>query len=488
MPKNPGSSLRGYFNKKKRLRDLAIVLGLFFIILASITFECAIFYLISFDTRIVVSNQILLMTLKIAKGLDEMEIVPLLIVLVNILAKDCLSGIIIVKLGLPAVLGHMLGGVIFGPVGLGIIHHSEVISLAADFGVILMMFLVGIETNVDEMKKAGIAAVMGGIGGVIVSFVLGFFTARYIFSFSIFVSLFIGVLLTATSVSISAQTLGNLGYIRTKEGKTILGAAIVDDIFSIILLSVILGLYSSGQGNGEINVLFLLGKMMIFFLGAIVIGEKVLPWIIKILHLNKDQYTLTMTALIVCFYYSLFAEAFIGKAATITGAYIAGVCFAKRKFAHEIDQNISMLANSFFVPIFFVNVGLQVKKVPIDGELIFYALLVILIAIISKVVGSGVGAYFGRFSILESLRVGIGMVSRGEVALLICSMGLKIGIINQEVYILMIGMTIVTTIIAPILLKMSFNNVALITKINQIEGLYFKRENKQSKAYLEETL
>lgn len=409
---------------------------------------------------------------------NQMEIIPLLIVLVNILAKDSLSGIIMIRLGLPAVFGHMLGGVILGPAGIGIIHHNEIISLAADFGIILTMFLVGIETNVYEMRKVGIPALMGGIGGVLVSFILGFFTARYIFLFSIFVSLFIGVLLTATSVSISAQTLKNLGYIHTKEGKTILGAAIVDDIFSIILLSIIIGLYSNGEGNKEINTLLIIGKMIIFFVASIIIREKILPWIIKIFHLNDNQYTITTTALIICFYFALFAGIFIGKAAAITGAYIAGIFFATKKFVHEIDRNISILANSFFVPIFFVDVGLQIKRVPIDRQLILYSLLLLFVAIVSKIIGSSLGAFYGDFNILESLRVGIGMVSRGEVAFLICSIGLKIGIINQEVYILMIGITIVTTIITPILLKMSFNNSVIINKVNRIEYLYFKPAKK----------
>ncbi len=390
-----------------------------------------------------------------------MEITHLLIVLVVILALVKIAGVISVKLGQPAIFGQLLTGLLLGPAIFGVLKPHGAISFSAEIGVILMMFLVGLETNVEDMKKVGLPAVTGGFGGVIGSFVLGFILARYILVLNLYASVFVAVLLTATSVSISAQTLMELGHLRSKEGRTILGAAIVDDILGIILLSIVLGFY----GNGAVNIPVLIGKMAIFFVGSIMIGQKVLPALIKYIRPIGNRYTVTSTALIVCFFYSWFAEWF-GGVATITGAYIAGVCFAKSDAVREIHDNLSMMANSFFVPIFVVNVGLQARRVPIDGQFIFYTLLVIIIAIIAKVAGSGLGTYFARFSLLESLRVGTGMVSRGEVALIICSIGLSAGIITQEVFSLMIVMTIATTLVTPLMLKTIFNNAPLINKIN----------------------
>ncbi len=408
-----------------------------------------------------------------------MEITQLLIVLVIILALVKIAGVISVKFGQPAVFGQLLTGLLLGPAVFGVLEPHEAISFSAEIGVILMMFLVGLETNIEEMKKVGMPAVMGGFGGVIGSFVLGFVAARYVFSFDVFISVFIGVLLTATSVSISAQTLVELGHIQSKEGRTILGAAIVDDILGIILLSIVLGFH----GGGEINIFLLIGKMITFFVGAVILGQKLLPPLIKYLRINGNRYTITSTALIVCFFYSWFAEWF-GGVATITGAYIAGVCFVKSDAAHEIEENISMLANSFFVPIFFVNVGLQAKKFPINGQFIYYAVLIVVIAVISKVGGSGLGTFWCRFNVLESLRVGIGMVSRGEVALIMCSIGLSMGFMSQEVFSLMIVMTIATTLLTPLLLKVFFGNATVISKTKKIDSVV-QRKREQFEKYLQ---
>lgn len=424
-----------------------------------------------------------------------MEMMHLLIELVIILAFVKIAGAISVKLGQPAVFGQLLIGLLLGPAVFGILEPNEAISFSAELGVILMMFLVGLETDINEMKKVGMPAVMGGFGGVIGSFVFGFIAAYYIFSFDFFISLFIGVLLTATSVSISAQTLVELGHIQSKEGRTILGAAIVDDILGIILLSVVLGLHGGGHGghgSGEMNIFLLIGKMVLFFVGSIVLGQKILPRLLKYLHLNGNKYTVTSTALIVCLFYSWLAEWF-GGVATITGAYVAGVCFTKSEFVHDIEHNIAMIANAFFIPIFFVNVGLQAQKFPINGQFIYYSLLIVIIAIISKIGGSGLGALCCRFNLLESLRVGIGMVSRGEVALIMCSIGLSMGIMTQEVFSLMIVMTIATTLITPLLLKISFSNKAVIAAISKVDHAIFgkkeqSKQSEQSEQYIEETV
>ncbi len=410
-----------------------------------------------------------------------MEIVPLLIVLVNILVKDCLSGAISARLGFPLVLAHMLSGIIFGPAGFGIIHDHEIISLTAEMGIILMMFFIGMETNVTEIKKVGIHAMLGGMGGVLVSFIFGFTTAHYIFAFDIYVSLFIGVLLTATSVSISGQTLANLGCLRTKEGKTILGAALVDDIFSICLLSIILSLYNAGHDAGKMDVFFTVAKMVLFFIGAIFVGKKVLPQMVKRLHHHVHHHSVTSIALILCFYYALLAGKFMGEVATITGAFIAGICFAKSRFAHQLDKNISMMSNAFFVPIFFVHVGMQVQKVTINSQFVEYAVIIIIVAIVSKIMGSGIGVYYSQFTVLESLRVGFGMVSRGEIALLVCSFGLKMGIITHEIFLLMIIMTVVTTFITPLLLKMSYNNSRLINITEKADQILLKNKQRSEK-------
>ncbi len=388
-------------------------------------------------------------------------IVQLLFELSILIAAAKLAGYVSSRLGQPAVLGEILAGLLLGPSLLNVealpflssAHLPETVSELAEIGVVFLMFLAGLEADLGQMRKAGRVVLLAGLLGVVAPLVLGMLTALP-FGYGVIQALAIGMLLTATSVSISAQTLLELGVLRSREGIALLGAAVVDDVVVILLLSIFIAL-ATGGGGGVVGVLVLLLRVLLFMALFGVLGWYLVPRLLA--HIDRlpiSQGALS-AAVVVAMVFAWSAET-IGNVAMITGSFMAGV-FAGRSSVHRrIFDGVSALTYGFFVPIFFVNIGLHANIWALRGELVLVTVLITLVAIISKVLGSGLGALAGGFAPPQALRLGIGMISRGEVGLIVAQLLVSNGIVPAEITTLAVIMVLVTTLVTPPLLRVAF--------------------------------
>ncbi|KGE20450.1 cation:proton antiporter [Paenibacillus wynnii] len=369
--------------------------------------------------------------------------------LVLILLFTKLAGDVSLRLGQPAVLGKLIVGIILGPAVLGWVHDSEFIHYISEIGVLMLMFIAGLETDLDQLRKNWKSAFAVAVGGIILPFVGGYFIGDW-FGFSYYNSLFMGVILSATSVSISVQVLKDMNKLNSREGSTILGAAVVDDILVVVLLAVLM---SFSGTEADMSLGLLIGKKVLFFIVAILAGGFLVPWVMKWLApLRVTEATIT-AALVVCFGYAYFAE-LMGMAGII-GAFAAGIAISQTPFKHTVEEKLEPIAYSIFVPVFFVSIGLSVSFTGVGGQLGF-VIAVTLVAILSKLLGGGLGARFTGFNNRSSLIIGSGMISRGEVALIIAAAGLESGLLLQQYFTSVIIVVIVTTLVTPPLLKYMF--------------------------------
>lgn len=352
------------------------------------------------------------------------------------------------RVRLPSVLGQLLVGVLIGPSFLHLVAPNELISSFANIGVIILMFLAGMETDMQQMRQVGVAAFVSASLGVIAPFIAGTLFSLAL-GYTLPVSLFLGTLLTATSVSISAQTLKDLGKLITKEGATILGAAVIDDVLGLIVLSIILA-FTLGQ-----NPTWGIVKMLLYFPIAYLLGHYGFPllsrWLPRLLALEARIGLILALVLL----YAWSAES-LGNVAAITGAYIAGILVSRTDMKEWVHDGLSKLGYAFFIPIFFVYVGIEANFNSIGQIAVFPLLAFIGMALITKILGCGGGALLCRFRPHEALVVGVGMISRGEVALITATIGLQAKLINTSLFSVVILITLVTTLVTPLLLKLTY--------------------------------
>lgn len=372
------------------------------------------------------------------------------------------GGLISARWGQPSVLGELLAGLVLGPTAIHLFglpifsdtHLPETIKHLAEVGVILLMFVAGMEIDLGEMARAGRAATFAGTLGMVAPIALGAI-ATLPFSSSPLQALFVGVILSATSVSISAQTLIELGVLRRREGITLLGAAVIDDVLVILVLSLFLALTG---GSGESGVMALLGlvlRMALYLSGALALGLWVLPWLTRAVSRLPVSEGITTLAVVLTFFLAWSAEV-VGSIAAITGAFIAGLGLGRSVLREEIERGVHTLAYAFFVPIFFVSIGLEANARALTVDLLAFTLVICLVAVISKLVGAGLGAQLAGFTPKEALRVGIGMVSRGEVGLIVATVGLDQGLVTPELFTAVVIMVLFTTLVTPLLLRSVF--------------------------------
>jgi len=365
------------------------------------------------------------------------------IVLVLIAVK--LAGHVSVLLGQPSVLGKIIVGIVLGPAVLGWVHHSEVLEVFSEIGVLLLMFLAGLEADLKELNNNMKAAVLVAVGGVVFPILMTYGLAQF-FDFTTAEAIFLGLLLAATSVSISVQTLRELGWLNTKEGAALLGAAVLDDILVVILIAVTSGFFgvSSSHGGGDTSIGWVLGKMAIFFVVLFIVAKWVVPHFIKLFAKFRVTQVVLSAGLIIAFACAYFAES-LGVAGII-GTFFAGVAIGQTKFKDEIEHKVDPIANGLAVT--FDGLGSQ----------IWFIVLFSVIAILSKLIGSGLGAKLAGFNMRSSVGIGSGMISRGEVALILAAMGLQDGLLHPEYYTSTIIVVILTTVVTPPLLKLVFGN------------------------------
>ncbi|MGG4480055.1 cation:proton antiporter [Paenibacillus illinoisensis] len=383
------------------------------------------------------------------------------LVLAIILIFTKIAGDLSVRLGQPSVLGKLIVGVILGPALLGWVQPTDFIHHMSEIGVLLLMFIAGLETDLEQLKKNWKSAFAVAVGGVILPFIGGYGSA-IAFGMTQAHALFFGLLFCATSVSISVQTLKDMNQLSSREGTTILGAAVVDDVLVVVLLAVMMSLL--GAGAGDVSIGLLIGKKALFFLIIALAGWWLVPRIMKWMAPLRVTETVITAGLIVCFAFSYFAE-WMGVAGII-GAFAAGIAISQTNFKHEVETKLEPIAYSIFVPVFFVSIGLNVTFDGV-GSQILLIVVISLIAIITKWIGGGAGARLTGFDRSSSMAIGAGMISRGEVALIIASTGLTSGLLDPEYFTSVVIMVIITTLVTPPLLKITFARKKGETRVEQ---------------------
>lgn len=357
-------------------------------------------------------------------------------------------------------LGELLAGVLLGPSLVDILHARPFateamgtgIFLLANVGVVLLMFIAGLETDLDQMRRVGRVAVTAGTAGVIVPLLLGVAVALP-FGFGLQKGVFMGIVLTATSVSITVQTLIELRQLDSKEGTTLLGAAVVDDVIALLIVSAFVAV-SLSDGGGLISVGMVVGRMIAFFVAAVALG-RVFRRVLGRAERAPVSEGLLSATLVAVLVYAWGAEA-LGGVAAITGAYLAGVLVAQAGYRHEVEQRLRAMTYALLVPIFFISIGLQTNVRALAVSDIPFAILIILAAVAGKVLGCGAGARLAGFARKEALRIGIGMISRGEVGLIIAALGLQTGLLAERGFAIMVIMVLATTVMTPPLLRAVF--------------------------------
>lgn len=398
---------------------------------------------------------------------DFLQLITLIAI---ILVAAKLAGYVSTRFHQPSVFGELLVGVLLGPSLLNIthlpfitdLHLPDLIVELGELGVLLLMFLAGLEMHLDEMAKSSRVAALSGILGVVTPVGLSVLFGKLI-GLDLNQALFLGLTLGATSVSISVQVLIELKVIRSKVGLGLLGAAIFDDVLVILLLSTFLAVLTGGSGLSSILVMF--GKMVLFFGLSVAFGLWLLPWITKNMHKLSISQGITTFAIVVMLAFGLAAE-LVGGMAAITGAFLAGLMFARTPEKSQIDANLHSISYAFFVPIFFVGVGLNVDLHVVTLKTVGVILALAAIAASGKILGAGSGGLLSKWSVRESLQLGIGMIARGEVGLIIANVGLKAGYLTSDLFSSIIATILICDLITPPLLRASF-----ITKKKPIDPI-----------------
>ena len=362
-------------------------------------------------------------------------------------------GLVARRVKAPQVVGEIVAGLLIGPSVLHIVDQSDFISSMAEIGVILLMFSAGLETNLKDLLKTGFKALLIACSGVFVPLVGGTLLYMGFYGFSklgtpeFYTALFVGVILTATSVSITVSTLREMGKLKGEIGQTIMSAAIIDDVIGIIVLTFVIGFKNPDSNPGKVVL-----STALFFAAAVVIGIV----IYKIFKLADMKYPHTrripIMGLALCFCLAYLAETYFGIA-DITGAYVAGVILCSIKDSNYIAEKMDTNSYMLFGPVFFASIGLKTNLTAIDGNLILFCICFVLVGLICKIIGCGLVGKLCRFSWADSLKIGVGMMTRGEVALIVSQKGLSVGMIGSEYFAAVILLIVVSSISTPIILK-----------------------------------
>jgi Kef-type K+ transport system membrane component KefB len=319
------------------------------------------------------------------------------------------------------------------------------------------MFTAGLETDMKQLRSSLKSSLIIAVIGVLLPLVGGFSLSHYGFGIGVYESVFIGLILTATSISITVETLNEMGNLKTKTGTTTLGASIIDDIIGIVLLSIIIGISKSGDSTSSISLTdlgFILLKIGVFFVFAWLFGKYMYVIMERIADERPKLRRLTILGIAYCFFSAYVAEK-LGLA-DITGAYLAGLSLSGSKAEYIIEKRSTELSYLFFSPIFFVSVGLYATFEGLNARTLLFAFILLIVAVLSKFLGCGAGAKLCKFTNMESAQVGAGMISRGEVAIIVASKGVVMGLLNSHLFSSIIVVILLTTLITPLLLMLLY--------------------------------
>ena len=377
-----------------------------------------------------------------------------------ILFSTKVLGILTKRIQMPQVVGALVAGLILGPAVLDVLTETEFLTQLSELGVIVLMFSAGMGTDIQELKHSGKAGFLVALLGVIVPLILGTGLAMaagragMIATTGFLEDVFIGTILTATSVSITVETLKEIGKLDTKVGNTILAAALIDDVLGLIALTIV-----SSVAGGQDSIVLVLVKIVLFFLFAGVasfFALKFFRWLMA-LDRGRERRRYPVLAFVLCLAMAYCAEEFFGVA-DITGAYVAGLVISCTPKSTYIQSKFEPLSFLLLTPVFFASVGIKANVSGMTSSLVIFSILLLLISIITKIIGCGLGAKLCHFTGKESLQVGVGMVCRGEVALIVANRGLELGVLSSAMMAPVIITVVGGTILTPIMLKLVFRH------------------------------
>lgn len=367
-----------------------------------------------------------------------------------------LFGILARKCKAPQVVGEIIAGLLIGPSILGFVQQTDFLVEMAEIGVVLLMFSAGLETDLKELLKTGPIAFLIACSGVFVPLLggtllyMGFYGASPFGSDKFYIAVFMGVIMTATSVSITVQSLKEMGKLKGKVGTTILSAAIIDDVIGIIVLTFVIGF--KNPATDPTNVVI---STVLFFVMAFVVGVAVFKLFQKLDERYPHTQRIPILGLALCFAFAYAAERYFGIA-DITGAYVAGIVLCSIQDSSYIEQKMEISSYMIFGSIFFASIGFKTSISHIDGSMLLFSLGFVVVALLSKVVGCGLMARICRFSPPDCLKIGVGMMTRGEVALIVAQKGLSVGLLGAEYFTAVILLIMVSSISTPVILKMLY--------------------------------
>lgn len=404
-----------------------------------------------------------------------------------ILLTTKVFGMITKRLQMPQVVGALIAGLVMGPAMLNIIHSTEFLSQVSELGVIVMMFTAGLGTSLNDLKQTGKAGFLVALCGVIVPLIGGTILSLFFNTFTdpnaFMQNVFIGVVLTATSVSITVEALKEMGKLNTVVGNTILAAALIDDVLGLIALTIV----TSIGGSADANLLVVLLKIVAFFVLVIVVGivvKKAMDWYIANVH-STDLQRYPIFAFILCLILSFCAEEFFGVA-DITGAFAAGLIISTTSKAKYIELKFAPLSYLLLTPIFFASIGLKVELPEMNATIVIFSILLVVVAVLTKWIGCGLGAKLCGLKGHQCEQIGVGMVCRGEVALIVADKGAALGLMPEVFFGPVIIMVVATTILTPILLKFAYRKSdayedmqesSLVDRYDEVEQLDYIGES-----------
>ena len=366
-------------------------------------------------------------------------------------------GLIARRLKAPQVVGEIIAGLLIGPSVLGIVQLNDFITQMAEIGVILLMFSAGLETNLKDLMKTGPKALAIACSGVFVPLVggtllyMGFYGTAPWGSEKFLTAVFIGVIMTATSVSITVQSLKEMGKLQGEIGTTILSAAIIDDVIGIIVLTFVIGFKNPDSNPGKVVL-----STVLFFVVSIAVGFGIYK-LFKLVDFKWPRtHRIPILGLAICFVFSYCAEKFFGIA-DITGAYVAGIILCSIKDHDYIDNKVETNSYMLFGPVFFASIGLKTDISHVNGQIIIFSIGFVLVALLCKIIGCGLVGKLLKHSWSDSLKIGVGMMTRGEVALIVAQKGLAEGMIDSVYFTSVILLIIVSSISTPIILKLLYS-------------------------------
>lgn len=360
----------------------------------------------------------------------------------------------------PQVVGEIIAGLLIGPCAFNLVQSNDTIAVFAEIGVVLLMFSTGLGTNLKELVKAGPIATLIACVGVGVPLVGGtvlyglFYGFAQVGTTEFYRALFIGTIMTATSVSITVATLQELGHLKGFLGTTIVSAAVIDDVIGIVVLTCVIGA-SSGEGIGMGQVLL---NTLLFFVVAIVVGviiHHAMQWLDK---RNPHTQRITIVSIAFCFALAYVAEAYFGIA-DITGAYIAGIVLCTMEDAPYVERRVDISNYVIFAPVFFASIGLKTDVSGLTPDIVLFCICFVLVALLTKIVGCGLAARLCRFNWGDSLKVGVGMMTRGEVALIVAQKGLAVNVVDPVYFTAVILLIVVSSVATPLVLKKLFTKM-----------------------------